>query len=220
MKRHASGFTLLELQIVIAIIGILAAILLPALARSREATRRSSCLVNLHMIGLALRIYADENNGAYPWSGGNNNADCLLDFLPDSGLDIGNFECPSDSTSDFRNFDRARGKLVPSMVTDDDSDFSIRTSYDYFGAYTSAPIRVPHDRVTPPRVPIMWDIGREAGNLINHYSRSMVLWLDGSVSNVPYDSFASTNLPYAPDGIDYVSTEVIVTKINSPWSSR
>jgi hypothetical protein len=66
----------------------------------------------------------------------------------------------------------------------------------------------------------MWDIGHEAVGPNNHTFLSMVLWLDGSVSNVHYDSFASTNLPYAPNGIDYVSTDVIVTKINSPWSSR
>ena len=48
---------------VIAIIGILAAILLPALARAREAARRASCANNLKQMGLIFKMYANESQG-------------------------------------------------------------------------------------------------------------------------------------------------------------
>jgi prepilin-type processing-associated H-X9-DG protein len=54
------------LLVVIAIIGILAAILLPALARAREAARRASCQNNLKQMGLVYKMYAGESGGLFP----------------------------------------------------------------------------------------------------------------------------------------------------------
>lgn len=66
--RHTrSGFTLMELLVVIAIIAILGALLLPVLARARDAARRGACLNNLRTLCMALKMYAGESPGElYP----------------------------------------------------------------------------------------------------------------------------------------------------------
>ncbi len=98
------GFTLIELLTVIAIIGILAAILIPVVSSVRESARATQCLSNLRQIGLSLALYTDDHDGRFPFPIGGAGATQWSRQLHEYGLPIRSqsptldhevFVCPS-----------------------------------------------------------------------------------------------------------------------------
>jgi len=92
--KKVAAFTLIELLIVIAIIAILAAMLLPVLARAKESGRKVYCINNLKQLDLACLMYVNENNNFYP---PRNNTSRWPNRLADNyGGNVNILLCPTD----------------------------------------------------------------------------------------------------------------------------
>jgi prepilin-type processing-associated H-X9-DG protein len=67
-KNRLLGFTLIELLVIVAIIGVLVALIFPVFARARESARASTCLSNMKQIGSAFDLYIQDYDNIYPMS--------------------------------------------------------------------------------------------------------------------------------------------------------
>jgi prepilin-type N-terminal cleavage/methylation domain-containing protein/prepilin-type processing-associated H-X9-DG protein len=154
VRSAKNGFTLIELLVSVAIIGILMAILLPALVRARESARRASCANNLKQITTALKMYSNENNeywppmqGDAPYGAAANATGCDPASVGDDTVfapntrtlqmgyldDVKTFVCPSDFSGAVENPLRQVRQGVPPACQYVGFLSNADTSYHYLG---------------------------------------------------------------------------------------
>ncbi len=122
--KKKQGFTLIELLVVMAIILLLAGAVTPVIARAREQGRRTKCASNLRQIGIALHLYAGDNNEAFPAA----LSALSTNYVTDDSV----FDCPSSSsvgTSANPDYDYVTG-LTESTAS------SEQIAYDKDGNHT------------------------------------------------------------------------------------
>jgi prepilin-type N-terminal cleavage/methylation domain-containing protein/prepilin-type processing-associated H-X9-DG protein len=195
------AFTLIEILVVVAIVGILAAILFPVFARARENARRTSCSSNLKQIFLAHSMYRDDYDGifapcAYLNASGGQVEWPELFFPYTRSQQI--FLCPSDSSSKEISYGLntlafSDVEFSPPVPGTQLGGIRYEASSLFVMACESGTgddfkeLRPDSWKVVPPSKTLKFQ--GDSRPVARHFERSSVLFLDGHVKSLALETF-------------------------------
>ena len=203
MNKRMKRFTLIELLVVIAIIAILAAMLLPALSKAREKARQISCVSNSKQVGLALAIYLQDYEDAFPGvnylaASGTDWSTSAATFRTMLNMYVGDRKvwlCPSDSNSTW--YDNSYLTMATGSVDDAKLNVSYAANYYLSTGYTLSSIQYPSqlvystDQVASTErfvnsnaTTTKTQLGQDGTNLMRHQEQPSLVFVDGHVQAV------------------------------------